>query len=61
MVGWPLVEVLIACVEVIKARAQHAYEIDLQVWAAVAPYAKKQIKPPAVPALLKPRSKPSNG
>lgn len=60
MVGWPLVEVLMAYLEVVKDQAQHAHEIDLQVWAAIAPYAKKDLKPPAIPPILRPQ-RPKNG
>lgn len=62
VLGWPLVELLHAFVDgVLRPQARHAYETDLHVWAAVAPYSTKSTKPPAVPTLLRPRSKPSNG
>jgi hypothetical protein len=50
---WPIRELLLAYLSILKREAQDRYEIDLQVWAALAPHQKDPPKPPKVPKILK--------
>jgi hypothetical protein len=40
-------------VEILKDDAKEQYRNDVMVWAALAPHAKKDTKPPDLPAILK--------
>jgi hypothetical protein len=53
VVRWPLREALLAYAERLKELAQARHDVAMQVWASIAPYAKKETGPPDVPAILK--------
>lgn len=50
---WPVREGLLRYAYILKERARKAYEIDLLVWAALAPHSKKQLQPPRAPEILR--------
>lgn len=51
---WPIREGLLRFVHMTKERARRAYEIDVMVWAALAPHGKKRLDPPRIPEILRP-------
>lgn len=52
---WPLREMFLAFLARLQERARSNYELELLVWAILAPYQKRAGKPPDVPAVLKGR------
>jgi hypothetical protein len=50
---WPLRELFLAYIERLKRQARRSYEIDVLVWAVLAPYQKRQKKAPEIPAILR--------
>jgi hypothetical protein len=52
-VTWPLRDVLLAYLAILKKEAQARYEQDLQIWAALAPHQKTPESPPRLPKILK--------
>lgn len=53
LMGFPVRELLLAYLALLKERAREAYEHDLQVWAALAPHQEKPTKPPRLPGILR--------
>lgn len=49
----PLRDLLLAYLSILKQQAQERYELDLQVWAALAPHQKTPGKPPNLPRILR--------
>jgi hypothetical protein len=50
---WPVREILLAYIAVLKQQALERYQADLQVWATLAPHQEKASKPPEPPKILK--------
>lgn len=50
---WPLRDLFLAYIHKLQVDAEHAYEMQLLTWAVLAPYQKRQSKPPDVPKILK--------
>jgi len=50
---WQIREGLLRFLYLRKQQAQRAYEIDLTVWAGLAPHGKKKLDPPRVPEILR--------
>jgi hypothetical protein len=44
---------MLSYVECMKRAALRAYETELLVWSALAPYQRRKTDPPAVPAILR--------
>lgn len=53
--AWPLRDMFLAFLARLQDRARENYELELLVWAILAPHQKRQSKPPDLPAVLKPR------
>lgn len=53
VMDWPLREMLLGFLSKLQDRARANYELELLVWAILAPYQKRQSRPPDVPAILK--------
>lgn len=50
---WPIRELLLAYIDILKRQALERYQADMQVWATLAPHQEKQSKPPRPPKILK--------
>lgn len=50
---WPLREMFLAYLALLKEQARKAYQFDVLVWAALAPYQKRQSRPPDIPVILR--------
>jgi hypothetical protein len=50
---WPLRELLLAYIAILKRNAEARYEHDVAVWATLAPHQKKPGSPPRLPRILK--------
>ena len=50
---WPLRDLFLAYLARLRETARQTYQAELLVWAVLAPYQKRQSKPPDVPAILK--------
>lgn len=50
---WPVRELLLAYIAMLKDSAMERYQSDLQVWATLAPHTKDPGKPPKPPKILK--------
>lgn len=50
---WPLRELLLAYLALLKRQAQERYQHDLEVWALLAPHQKKPGSPPRLPKILR--------
>jgi len=50
---WPLRELLLAYLAILKEQAQKRYELDLTIWATLAPHQKTPGSPPKVPKILR--------
>jgi hypothetical protein len=50
---WPLRDLLLAYLAILKREAQQRYDQDLAVWAALAPHQKSPGSPPKPPRILK--------
>lgn len=50
---WPLRDLLLAYLSILKSQLQERYEHDLQVWATLAPHQKNPGSPPRPPRILK--------
>jgi hypothetical protein len=53
VLDWPLRDVMLAFVAILKERERAKYYVDLLLWAIVAPYVKHKGKPPQLPKILK--------
>jgi len=53
LMDWPLRDLFLAFIERLKRQARRSYEVDVLVWAVLAPYQKRQTKPPGLPAILR--------
>ncbi len=53
MLDWPLAELLLAFEARTVAQAESTYLEEVRLWAALAPYAEKQLTPPQYPNILK--------
>lgn len=51
--GWPLRELFLGFLDRLRDQATRNYEIELLVWAILAPHQKRQSKPPDIPAILR--------
>jgi hypothetical protein len=51
--AWPLRELLLAYIDILKCQALERYEHDLAVWAQLAPHQKDPPSPPKPPRILK--------
>lgn len=50
---WPLRDLFLGFIERMRDQMRRNYEVELLVWAVLAPHQKRQSKPPDVPALLR--------
>lgn len=50
---WPLRDLFLAFAERMRQAALERYRVDLLVWAVLAPYQKREQKPPRIPEILK--------
>ena len=50
---WPLRELFLAYVARLRKLAREGYQVELLVWAVLAPYQKDKTNPPALPAILR--------
>lgn len=50
---WPLRDLLLAYLAILKREAQGRYDRDLAVWATLAPHQKSPGSPPKPPRILK--------
>jgi len=50
---WPLRDLFLAYSARLREAARDNYELDLLVWAILAPYQKRGSRPPDLPAILK--------
>jgi len=50
---WPLRDLFLAYIARLRETALRNYQTELLVWAILAPYQKRQSKPPDLPAILK--------
>jgi len=50
---WPLRDLFLNFLEILKDNARAQYRADVLVWAVLAPYSKRGSKPPAIPSILK--------
>jgi hypothetical protein len=50
---WPLRDLLLAYIAILRRQAQDRYEHDLEVWAMLAPHQKSPGSPPRPPRILK--------
>jgi hypothetical protein len=50
---WPLREIMLAYVESMKVSARRNYELELTVWASLAPHQRRKTNPPSVPRVLR--------
>jgi hypothetical protein len=53
VLDWPLRELFLAFVERMREHARRAYELDVLVWAVLAPYQKRRTNPPELPSILR--------
>jgi hypothetical protein len=50
---WPLRDLLLGYLAILKREAQERYQHDLAVWAALAPHQKSPGSPPKPPRILR--------
>jgi hypothetical protein len=50
---WPLRDLFLAYIARLREAARDSYEVDLLVWAILAPHQKHASRPPDIPAILK--------
>jgi len=51
---WPIREIFLGYLAILKREAREQYHHDLLVWAVLAPHAKRgSLKQPSVPTILK--------
>lgn len=50
---WPMRDLFLGYVEVLKRDARRIYEIDLLVWSALAPHQRRKTDPPRIPKILR--------
>jgi len=50
---WPMRDLFLGYIEVLKRDARRTYEIDLLVWSALAPHQRRKTDPPRVPRILR--------
>lgn len=50
---WPVRDLLVALVIVLRRAALADYRADRAVWAALAPYSKEKLPQPELPAILR--------
>jgi len=50
---WPVRQLLLAAVAMLRKSAREAYQFDMVVWALIAPHSEKKLPPPPVPPILK--------
>jgi hypothetical protein len=50
---WPLRDLFLASIQRIREAARRNYELELVVWALLAPHQKRPPKPPDVPGILR--------
>ncbi|MGH9716404.1 MAG: hypothetical protein ACRD4R_06725 [Candidatus Acidiferrales bacterium] len=53
VMDWPLRDLFLAFAERMRQAALERYRVDLLVWAVLAPYQKREQKPPRIPEILK--------
>lgn len=53
VMDWPLRDLLLGYLARLRETARRDYQAELLVWAVLAPYQKRQSKPPELPAVLK--------
>jgi hypothetical protein len=53
VMDWPLRDLFLGFIDRLRDQAQRNYEIELLVWAILAPHQKRPQKPPDVPDLLR--------
>lgn len=51
--AWPLRDLFLAYIARLRDTARRNYQVELLVWAILAPYQKRQTGPPDLPAILK--------
>jgi len=50
---WPLRDLLLAYIALLKREAESRYRFDLGMWARLAPHQKSETKPPKAPKILR--------
>lgn len=50
---WPLRDLFLAFIDRMRDQARRNYELELVVWALLAPHQQRPPKPPDVPAVLR--------
>lgn len=53
VLDWPLREVMLAYVALLKAAALRTYEMELLVWSSLAPHMRRKTDPPKIPRVLR--------
>jgi hypothetical protein len=53
VMDWPLRDLFLGFIERLRDQARRNYEVEMLIWATLAPHQKRQQKPPDVPALLR--------
>lgn len=51
--NWPLRDLFLQYVDRLREAARGNYEMELLVWAILAPYQKQSTRPPVVPSILR--------
>lgn len=50
---WALRDIFLAYIERLRENARRNYEIELTVWATLAPHQKRRTDPPKLPRILR--------
>jgi hypothetical protein len=53
VMDWPLRELFLGFLDRLRERARDNYELELLVWAILAPYQKHQTRAPNLPRILR--------
>jgi hypothetical protein len=53
VMDWPLRDMLLSYLERMTENAWRGYELEMLVWAALAPHQKRKKDPPALPRVLR--------
>jgi hypothetical protein len=53
LMDWPLRDLFLAYIARLREAARDSYEVDLLVWAILAPHQKRVPRAPDLPAILK--------
>lgn len=53
VMDWPLRDLFLGYIARLRETARRSYQVELLVWAILAPYQKQKARPPDLPAILK--------